>query len=126
MAGNSRPRVLVVEDEAVIAMLIKFILKSNSYEVIATADTGLHALRFAEELSPDVVLMDITLKGKMDGIEAAHQMIERWKLPVIFMTSHTDKATYNRAMGIGPAAYIVKPITDHNLLDALKSTVNSS
>ena len=123
MAGKLKPRVLVVEDEAVIAMLIKYILKSNDFDVIATADTGLGALALAEKLSPDVVLMDITLKGEMDGIEAASQMINRWNLPVVFMTSHTDKATYNRAMGIGPAAYVVKPINDQKLLEALTSAL---
>jgi PAS domain S-box-containing protein len=80
------------------------------YSVPGTADTGISAIRMAGELKPDLVLMDITLKGPMSGIEAAGQIRERYGLPVVYMTGHTDESTVEKAIAVNPFGYIVKPV----------------
>ena len=116
---SSKKKVWIVEDEAIIVMLVKHILTRNNYSVVGIADTGEKALVMTESHRPDIILMDISLKGEMDGIEVTTLLAGRFKIPVIYMTSHTDKATYDRAMATRPADYIVKPINDQQLLEAL-------
>ena len=109
-------RILVVEDEAVITMLLKHILGQGNHEVVGVASTGERAVQLAREQSPDLVVMDITLKGAMDGIEAAKTIIDELHLPIIFMTSHSDQATLDRTKAVRPAGFLLKPIKDKDFL----------
>ena len=102
-------RILVVEDEFITATDIQNNLKGMGYEVPAVADSGEEAIRKARELRPSVVLMDITLKGKMNGIEAAKQIRERFDIPVIYLTAHSDESTFRSALVSEPFGYIIKP-----------------
>jgi CheY-like chemotaxis protein len=79
------------------------------YEVVASVDTGEEAIRVAGELRPSLVIMDIGLAGKMNGIEAARQVRERFNIPVIFLTGHSDESTFWGALGSEPRGYIIKP-----------------
>jgi two-component system cell cycle sensor histidine kinase/response regulator CckA len=108
-------RVLVVEDEAIIAEDIRRTLGNLGYDVPRTAATGADAVELAEALRPRLILMDIKLKGTMDGIEAAGLIRERLGIPVVYLTSHSDEATLARAKETQPYGYILKPFEDREL-----------
>jgi two-component system cell cycle sensor histidine kinase/response regulator CckA len=113
-------RVLIVEDEAIIAEDIRRTLVHLGYDVPRSAATGADAVALAETLQPRLVLMDIKLKGPMDGIEAAGLIRDRLGIPVIFLTSHSDEATLARAKETQPYGYILKPFEDRELRIAIE------
>ena len=90
-------KILVVEDEIIVGMEIKDRLERLGYSVIDTVSSGEEAVKRAEETSPDLVLMDIRLKGDMDGIEAAKRIRHRFNIPVIYLTAYADDETIKRA-----------------------------
>lgn len=106
--GSSGCQVLVVEDEALLALDLAVCLETMGHDVVV-ATTGLEAIESAYRLRPDIVLMDIRLKGSMDGIEASISIRSQIDIPVIFLTAHSDHETVERASAVRPAGYIVKP-----------------
>jgi diguanylate cyclase (GGDEF)-like protein/PAS domain S-box-containing protein len=110
-------KILIVEDESVVALDLTRSLEKMGYSVIGQADRGQDAIRLAEEKQPDLVLMDIRLKGGMDGIEAANQIRARFDIPVIFLTAHADENTLLRARLTEPFGYLLKPF-DERALDS--------
>jgi len=113
------PRVLVVEDESIIALATTANLKRMGCEVVATAATGQQAVDFAVRKRPDVVLMDIMLEGSMDGIEAATRIRERHPdMPIIYCTAYTDVGTRVLAARTNPRAFMGKPL-DYGVLKNL-------
>jgi CheY-like chemotaxis protein len=103
-------RVLVVEDESLVALDIIQQLESDGYQVAGHALSGEEAIALAQQSpKPDVVLMDINLKGKVDGIKAAEQIAHDSDLPIIFLTAHSDETTLQRAKLTRPFGYIIKP-----------------
>jgi AmiR/NasT family two-component response regulator len=113
-------KILIVEDEMVISLEITATLKRLGYEVTGQAITGIEAIRLVEETKPDLILMDIRLKGNMDGIEAACQVSDRFDLPVIFLTAHSDEATLERAIAVSPSGYLIKPFKDRELYSSIE------
>ena len=110
-----KTKILVVEDERVSAEDIKMSLQRLGYSVSGMAVSGEEAVRKAEEMRPDLVLMDIVLKGEMDGIEAASAISSRLDIPVVYLTAHADKKTLARAKITEPFGYILKPFDDKDL-----------
>jgi len=109
-------RILVVEDEAIVALGIQSNLKRLGYEVVGRASTGIEALALAETARPDLVLMDVMLGvGGMDGIDTASELHERFNLPVVYLSAATDEKTLDRAKRTDPFGYIIKPFKDHEL-----------
>jgi CRP-like cAMP-binding protein/CheY-like chemotaxis protein len=108
-------RVLVVEDEGVVALDITQELESAGYEVVATATTGEDAVAKASELRPDVILMDINIHGAFDGITAAERINTQNPIPVIFVTAHADETTLQRAKLTRPFGYVIKPFEPNEL-----------
>ncbi|MGD0234658.1 MAG: HD domain-containing phosphohydrolase [Syntrophorhabdales bacterium] len=108
-------RVLVVEDESVVSKDIQESLKGLGYTVCGTASAGEEAIRKAESLQPDLVLMDIVLKGDIDGVEAAETIRSRFHVPVIYLTAYSDEHTLNRAKVTEPSGYILKPFDEREL-----------
>ena len=108
-------RILIVEDENIVAMDLGKRLKRLGYEVPATASSGEQAIQSAGEHRPDLVLMDIVLKGEMDGIQAAEEIHARYDIPVVFLTAYADDKTLQRAKLTGPLGYIVKPFKEGEL-----------
>ena len=104
-----KARILVVEDEAIVANSIQKRLRSLGYAVPAIATSGEEALRVAEEIRPELVLMDIKLKGAMDGVETAQHIRTRWDIPVIYLTAYADDETLERAKVTQPFGYLLKP-----------------
>ncbi len=109
------PRILIVEDQNIVAMDIQNRLKSLNYIVTAIASSGAGAIKRAEETSPDLVLMDIMLKGDMDGIGAAQQIRTRFNIPVVYLTAYADSNTLQRAKLTEPFGYILKPFEEREL-----------
>ena len=92
-----KAKILIVEDEAIIAMEIENQLQGLGYEVTSIVDTGEKAIKKAEEDKPDLMLMDIRIKGEMDGIEAAEEIRNRFGIPVVFSTAYLDEERIERA-----------------------------
>ena len=112
-------KILVVEDEGIVAMDIKNRLMRLGYDVPSIALAGEEAVEKAAKICPDLVLMDIMLKGEMDGIEAARQIHERLDIPIVYLTAFSDEDTLQRAKITGPFGYIIKPFEDRELHVAL-------
>jgi len=110
-----KARILVVEDDKIISMEIKDRLENLGYEVIDVVFSGEKAIEKATELVPGLVLMDIKLKGKMDGIEAAEKIRSLLDVPVVYLTAYTDESTLQRAKITEPYGYIVKPLEEREL-----------
>ena len=111
----SQTRILIVEDEAIVARDIAQQLAMLGYEPVAQTPRGEEALVLAEQLRPDLVLMDIQLAGEMDGIAAAQAIRERFAIPVVFLTAFVGDATLERAKVTEPFGYIIKPFQDREL-----------
>lgn len=116
----SPPKILVVEDEAIVARDIERQLRKAGYEVPAVVASAEAAIEQVSLTSPDLVLMDIRLQGPSDGIEAAREIREQFKLPVIFLTAHADDETLARAKMTQPFGYIIKPIGHSNLTSSIE------
>jgi two-component system response regulator AtoC len=108
-------RILIVEDERITAEDLRDILNGLGYEVTGVVGTGHEALREAERNPPDLALMDIRIKGDMDGTEIAEILRERFDIPVIYLTAHADRATLTRAKLARPLGYLVKPFQESEL-----------
>ena len=112
-------RILVVEDEALIAEEIRERVAAAGYTVVAVVDTGAAALQAVAVSRPDLVLMDIRLKGAMDGIEAAELIYDRFAVPIIYLTAHSDQGTLQRAKARAAFGYVLKPFHVDSLLVAI-------
>ena len=108
-------RVLIVEDERITAEDLAEVLHDLGYQVSAVVSSGEEAIREAEKNPPDLVLMDIRIKGEMDGAETARILRERFDVPVVFLTAHADRDTLERAKQSRPLGYIVKPFNEAEL-----------
>ncbi len=115
MREKAKSKILIVEDEGVVAKDIQGRLERLGYAVVGIAYSGDEAVETAGRLSPDLVLMDIKLRGDMDGIEAARQIRDSFNIPVIYLTAYTDDMTLKFAKIAEPYGYIVKPFGDREL-----------
>ncbi|MFA4876246.1 MAG: response regulator [Methanoregula sp.] len=115
----TKNRILVVEDNAIIAMEIQERLKRIGYDVTGTAATGDDAISQAVADPPDLILMDIRLRGNMDGTQAAGTITSRVDVPVIYITAYSDSETRDRARQVLSYGYIIKPFNDQQLLCAI-------
>jgi DNA-binding LytR/AlgR family response regulator len=111
----SKTRILVVEDESIVAKDIQRTLEKLGYEVPATASSAESAFQKLEEVEPDLVFLDIKLKGEQDGVHIAEHIKDRYDIPVIFLTSFVDQDTIDRAKVTEPYGYLVKPFNEGDL-----------
>ncbi len=102
-------RILIVEDESIVALNLQTRLKSLGYQVAGMAASGEEAVKKCGETMPDLVLMDIMLKGEMDGVAAADQIREKYHVPVVYLTAYADEVTLERAKVTEPFGYMLKP-----------------
>ncbi|MEC5400016.1 two-component system response regulator [Uliginosibacterium sp. H1] len=103
------PRVMIVEDERIVALDLKISIERLGYDVVAIAANDVDALREAEKQQPDLILMDINLGGPVDGTEVARQIHDRWHTPVVFLTAYAEEANLARAEASAPYGYLLKP-----------------
>lgn len=108
----AQTNVLVVEDESIVSKDIQLSLKKLGYHVVGAASTGAQAVELALEHRPDIILMDIMLKGEMNGIEAATKIRSEANIPVIFLTAYADESTLSKAKVTQPYGYIIKPFKE--------------
>jgi PAS domain S-box-containing protein len=122
----TRARILIVEDEAIVAMDIRAQLSSMGYETVGTASTGENAVALARTLRPDLVLMDINLAGAMDGVAAAQVIRTDLVLPVVFLTAFSSDAVLARAKLTDPSGFILKPFSEPELRTAIEMALYRS
>ena len=115
-----KANILIVEDESIEAMSFEQSLKSSGYDVVGIASAGEDALKKAADLEPDLILMDIVLKGDMDGIEVAAQIKEVFDIPVIYLTAHPEESVVNRAKLTSPYGYLIKPVNKTDLKNTIE------
>lgn len=114
--------IMIVEDEALIAMNTRLVLECLGHTVAGIAKSGPIALQLLEKMErPDFALVDIKLKGEMNGIEAAVLMRERFGLPFMFITGNTDRKTIEKALGAAPLGILQKPFDENDLETALEA-----
>ncbi|MDH4162271.1 MAG: response regulator [Nitrospirota bacterium] len=120
------PKILVVEDEGLIAMEISDRLRKLGYTVTDTVATGEEALAGTTRTKPDLVLMDIMLAGAVDGIETAARIRDRLEVPVVYLTAYADNATLARAQVTEPYGYVLKPFQERELKAAVEIALYKS
>ncbi len=120
MTVDNTAKILMVEDDMIIAADISMHLTKLGYEVTGINTRGEDALNTLGNNRPDIILMDIILSGKMNGIETAHIILEKFQIPVIFLTSNSDDATFQQAIKAKPYAFISKPFQKSDLERTIK------
>jgi len=120
MSSSKATSVLIVEDERIVAKDLQQTLAGMGYDAFAIASSADEAVALASEKCPDVVLMDIRIKGQRDGIEAATMLRERFGVPVVYLTAHADDATIDRAKRTQPHGYLLKPVKSAELRSAIE------
>ena len=127
MSNESSPaeptRILVVEDENVVAMDLKHRLEKQGFKVCGIAGQRAVVLEMVEATAPDLVLMDIVLQGEVDGIAVAHEVREHYDIPVVFLTANSDLGTIQRAKATVPYGYLIKPFEERELLATIEMAV---
>lgn len=118
--SSEQHKIYIVEDDPLICLDVRQALTDFGYNVVGAADSGEEALKSIPALKPDFVLMDISLKGKIDGIEAATQLGSHYQVPIVFLTGLTDEATLQRAKLTLPYGYLIKPFDPSELRSAIE------
>lgn len=115
MPSDSAKRILIVEDERIIALDLRSVLEEFGYQVVGMAANGDEAIQKALETQPDLVLMDIRIQGASDGIETAARLKQRLVVPVVYLSANVDQNTLRRALETEPAGYLAKPYNARTL-----------
>ncbi len=119
----SKTNILIVEDESIVAKHIQHTLKKLGYTVVGVCSSGEEAIKTAEDVQPDLILMDIMLKGDMSGIEAAGQIREKFNIPIIYLTAYADESTLSKAKVSEPFGYIIKPFKEIDLHTSIEMAI---
>jgi CheY-like chemotaxis protein len=124
--ADSAWKILVVEDEAIVAMDIQSILRKLGVRQTEVVHTGEESIQKVAAGRPHLVLMDIKLKGKLDGIEAAHEIFNHYNVPVIYITAFGDEGTLKRANGTARYGYITKPFEETDLQSTVQNALHKA
>lgn len=116
---SDKVNILIVEDEAIVALALEDTLESEGYQVVGIADNGKEALDLLKKNEVDLMLLDIQIRGAWDGVETAKRLMALKNVPFIYLTAFSDEETVERAKETSPAAYLVKPFQPRNLLIAV-------
>lgn len=119
----AKTNVLVVEDESIVSKDIQHSLKKLGYNVVGAASTGENAIELALDLKPDIVLMDIMLKGELTGIDAAEQIRAVVNIPVVYLTAYADEGTLAKAKVTEPYGYIIKPFKEIDIHTSIEMAI---
>lgn len=117
MAGK---RVLIVEDDMLLSLVEERLIQKLGHDVVAKVGSGEEAIKKADELNPDLIIMDIILKGEMDGIQAMEIIRKKSDVPVVYLSGNSDRFNYERAKKTRFTDYLVKPITSQDLKKPLR------
>jgi CheY-like chemotaxis protein len=116
-------KILIAEDEAIVALDLRTQLQALGHSIVAVVNSGRAAVEQATRTHPDLIMMDVRLRGEMDGVEAARAIAVRLEIPVIFVSALIDKETMDRARAVKHGAYIVKPFSEDKLLNAIEAAL---
>ena len=116
-------RILIVEDEFIIAEDLKLTLQDFGHEVISIVTSGEKAIEYADKFTPDIIFMDILLDGEINGIDAAIKIREKYNVPIIFCSAYIDKITQRETSQIKPGIFISKPVEESKIKTALSNFV---
>lgn len=119
MEDSSKGKVLIVEDDMLLSMVEERLITRLGFDVVGKVTRGADAIDKADELNPDIIVMDISLKGEMDGIEAMELIREKSSVPVIYLSGSGDRYSYERAKKTGFTEYLTKPVTSGDLKEPL-------
>lgn len=119
-------RILIVEDENIIAMDIQYILQKMGYDVFAIVSSGEESINIASLSMPDIVLMDIKLKGKMNGIQAAESIYNQFRIPIIYVSAYGDELAYVQSGRFKPFEFVRKPFIEVELEDKISGVLHKS
>ena len=121
---SSKPRILIVEDNIIIGSGIKYNLIDVGYEVVDMVKSGNDAIKRAKKLKPDLILMDIKLEGKIDGIQAALVITKKLKIPIVYLSAYADDdEIMKRALGTQPFGYLSKPFNIKELQNIIETSL---
>ena len=124
--GKIKSKILIVEDEPIIASDIEMTLEELGYEITSVEDNAEDALKSIEENKPDLVMLDINLEGDIDGVMLAQDINEQHKIPFVYLTSNADKLTINRVKRTNPAGFVLKPFSEKDLQSNIEIALYSS
>lgn len=113
-------KVLIIEDELIVAEDIKASLLKYGHDVVGIAAGGVEAINLIEELRPEIALMDIMLPGDLDGIETARYINDRFDIPVVYLTAYSDEVTMRKAFETAPYGFLLKPFEERQLFATLE------
>ena len=121
---DKKIKILIAEDEVIVAQWMKIELEDVGYEVLDYVTTGEKAIESALENKPDIILLDVNLSGEIDGIDAAEKITDTLNTPIIFMTGYNESSIFERAQKINPAAYLEKPVEIYDIKPIIDAIYN--
>jgi DNA-binding NarL/FixJ family response regulator len=124
MLTKNKEKILVLEDENITANYIEDILKNHNYEVVGILKSGENIFEVIQKNKPDIILMDINLKGDIDGIFITQSINKKFNIPVIYVTAYSDELTIEKAKLTDPAGYVLKPIREDDLIVSIKMALH--
>ena len=124
--SKQKGRVLIVEDDMLLAMVEERLLENLGYQVLDKVERGREAIERVLALDPDVIIMDISLKGSMDGIDTMEKIREQSNVPVVYLSGSRERYDYERARKTGFSGYLTKPITRGELKEPLRKAMNGT
>ncbi|MBN2411568.1 response regulator [candidate division KSB1 bacterium] len=122
----AKTKILIVEDEAIIAYDTKVKLELEGYEIVDIVGTGQAAIKYTDIHKPDLVVMDIVLNGEMNGIEAAEKILAGHKIPILFLSAHSEKTLLRQVESNDLYNYLIKPVSAEELFQAVIQALNVS
>ncbi len=122
----AKPNIMIVEDEGLVAMELKEELLHLGYDVSCTTDSGEEAMKNLLEAKPDLILMDIQLRGCIDGIQTAKQIFSEYRIPIIYLTALSDEKTLSRACESEPYGFLVKPFSERSLYTTIETALSKA
>ncbi|HZO91609.1 MAG TPA: response regulator [Chthonomonadaceae bacterium] len=122
-SGTAPLRALICEDEGIAVMALRKALVRAGYQVVGEAVEGQQAIEMANDLKPDLILMDINMPGSINGIAATREILQNQSVPIIMLTAYSDDSYVDAALDAGACGYLVKPITSEQLLPALRTAI---
>ena len=117
--------ILIVEDEMVIALNLKMQLESLLYNVIGIMNSGEKAIKKLEDVQPDLILMDNTLKGELDGIQTTEIIFQKYQIPILYITAQNDQSTMEKIKKSSAMGVLTKPLYINDLHETIQSVLNS-
>lgn len=123
--NDDRMKILIIEDDGILAMTLSDMLEEENFNVIGMANNGKKAIEIARNNPIDLILSDISIKGELDGIETINEILKTITVPIIYLTAISEKETFARAKKTFPAAYLTKPVVLTNLLNAIEVAIHN-